>query len=69
MYDVSVKTVDEANFLKSLDGQEGFDFWVMPRLLGSTSTVMVTPEYQELFEYWLDERNVEYGISIADLEK
>lgn len=62
-------TESDANFLKSLDGREGFDFWSMTKLLGVKSTVMVEPEQQEWFEKSLDERKIPYKISIEDLEK
>lgn len=60
---------NDANFLKSLDGRDGFDFWSMTRLLGVKTTVMVKPEQQQWLENSLDERKIQYRISIADLEK
>ena len=62
-------TENEANFLKSLDGLDGFDFWSMARLLGTKTTVMVKPKQQEWFQNSLDDRKMQYEISISDLEK
>jgi Carboxypeptidase activation peptide len=64
-----VTTVGDANFLKSLDGGDGFDFWSLTKLLGTRATVMVKPERQEWFENSLGERKIQYEISITDLEK
>lgn len=69
VYDVRVKTNDDANFLKSLDGHEGFDFWSLTRLMGSTATVMVTPQKQSWFERSLETLGMEFKVSISDLEK
>jgi hypothetical protein len=62
-------TEGDANFLKSLDGVDGFDFWSLTKLLGTRATVMVEPERQEWFENSLSERKIPYEISITDLEK
>lgn len=64
-----MNTENDANFLKSLDGRDGFDFWSMTRLLGVKTTVMVKPEQQKWFEKTLGERKIQYEISIVDLEK
>lgn len=47
-YDVKVRTDDDVNHLKSLDGHERFDLWSIPMALGSTVTVM--PQYPSSFE-------------------
>lgn len=64
-----MSTDDDAKYLNSLDNLDGFDFWSKTRLLGSTATVMVTPEHQAWFENSLGNRNVEYKVTIEDLEK
>jgi hypothetical protein len=64
-----VANADDANFLKSLDGVEGFDFWSMKRLLGSSATVMVQPERQKWFEKSLMRKNIDYKILFENLEK
>lgn len=69
VYDVEVLTNDDANFLKSLEALAGYDFWSMTRLLGSKTTVMVAPEHQTWFENSLEKRNIEFKVTIEDLEK
>lgn len=64
-----MRSNDDANYLKSLDGHEGFDFWSLTKLLGSTATVMVTPQHQAWFEHSLDAFGIEYKISMDDLER
>lgn len=62
-------TESDANFLKSLDDLDGFDFWSLARLLGTEATVMVHPEQQESFETSLSERTIQHEILNDDLEK
>lgn len=69
MYEVKVRNSEDASRLKSFDGFDGFDFWSMTRLVGSTATVMVDPKRQEIFEKSLNELDIEYKVIIADLEK
>lgn len=64
-----MRNSEDANRLKSFDGSDGFDFWSMTRLEGSTATVMVDPKRQEMFEKSLSDLGIEYKIIIADLEK
>lgn len=66
---MKVRTANDADFLKSMDGLEGFDFWSMSRILPSTTTVMVIPEHQQMFEKSLVERNIEFKILIKDLDE
>lgn len=61
--------MDDANFIKSLANDDAFDFWSLTRLVGATSTVMVQPERQYWFEKSLSEREIEYSVSISDLER
>lgn len=68
VYEVKLRTREDANLLESLVGREGFDFWSMSRLLGSTATVMVAPDQTLWFESALARQNVDFDISIDDLE-
>lgn len=72
MYTVTTGTQNDVNFLKSLteiDDDESFDFWSLQSTVGSMSTVMVKPDRQNWFEKSLTNRNIQYRVSIMDLEK
>lgn len=64
-----MRNSEDASRLKSFKALDGFDFWSMTRLLGSTATVMVDPKRQKMFEKSLSESGIEYKIIIANLEK
>lgn len=68
VYEVKLRTRENANFLESLVGREGFDFWSMTKLLDSTATVMVAPDHTLWFESALAQRNADFDITIDDLE-
>ena len=62
----------EVEFLQSLseiDYGDSFDFWSLQNAVGSMATVMVKPKQQEWFEESLRDRNIQYTISIMDLER
>lgn len=68
MYQVTPDSLDEANTLKQFENDEHFDFWSDIRFLSLPVDIMVSPLGQNNFETVLKSTNIDYSISIDNVE-
>lgn len=69
MYKLFTETENHVDFLKSLEGNEDFDFWTDIRHVGDTVDVMVAPEAQATFESTLASLQLSRTVMIDNVER
>lgn len=68
VYQVTPKTVSQALILKEFENDENFDYWTEIRSPNLPVDIMVSPLSQNNFETIMRNENIDYRISVDDVE-